>query len=151
VTQERDAQALSGGRRAALRWLTRGFLSLWGLGAAAVGLTFLRAPTSEKRPGEGVVRGGTLSSLPIGQARFVAHGAEPLFLVRASETEVIALSAICTHLRCTLNWDETNGRIVCPCHAGTFDRSGNVISGPAKRPLPQYRVEVRDDEIRVRT
>jgi cytochrome b6-f complex iron-sulfur subunit len=151
VDQERDAHALSGGRRTALKWLTRGFLSLWGLGAAAVGLTFLRAPTSEKRPGESVVRGGTLSSLPVGGARFVAHGAEPLFLVRASETEVIALSAICTHLRCTLRWDETNGRIVCPCHAGTFDRSGNVVSGPAKRPLPQHRVEVRDDEIRIRT
>ena len=149
--QERHEELRPGGRREALKWLTRGFLSLWGLGAAAVGLTFLRAPTSEKRPGEGVIRGGTLSSMPVGGARFLAHGSEPIFLVRAAETEVVAMSAVCTHLRCVLKWDDANARIVCPCHAGSFDRTGNVLSGPAKRPLPHYRVEVRDDEILVRT
>jgi hypothetical protein len=37
-------------RRTAVRWLMRGFLSLWGLGAAAVGMSFLKAPSSERRP-----------------------------------------------------------------------------------------------------
>ena len=143
--------AKGGARRAALRWLTRGFLSLWALGAAAVGVAFLRAPTTERRPGEGTVRGGSLSTLPVGGARFVPHGAEPFYVVRVSDTEVVALSAICTHLRCVLKWDDGSGRLLCPCHAASFDKTGNVLNGPAKRPLPTYRVELREDEILVRT
>lgn len=151
IKADRPEVVPSGGRRAALRWLTRGFLSLWALGAAAVGISFLKAPTSEKRPGEGILRGGTFSTLPVGGSRFLRHGADPIVLVRVSETEVLALSAICTHLRCVLKWDDDNGRLLCPCHAGSFDKTGNVLSGPATRPLPRYRAEIRDDEILVRS
>jgi cytochrome b6-f complex iron-sulfur subunit len=148
---DRPEGAPSPERRSLLGWLTKGFLSLWALGAAAVGLSFLRAPASEKRPGEGLLRAGPLSTLPVGGSRFIRHGSEPLYLVRASETEVLALSAICTHLRCVLKWDDADGRLLCPCHAGSFDRTGNVLSGPPTRPLPRYRTEIRDDEILVRT
>ena len=140
-----------GGRRTAILWLTRGFLSLWAVGATALGIGFLKAPSREKRPGEGLVEAGTLSSLPVGGSRFLRHGSRPLFVVRVSETEVVALSAICTHLHCVLKWDDADGRLLCPCHAGSFDRTGNVLAGPATRPLPQYRVEIRDDAIFVRT
>jgi cytochrome b6-f complex iron-sulfur subunit len=149
-TDQRES-GRSGGRRAAILWLTRGFLSLWAVGAAALGIGFLKAPSRERRPGEGHVDAGTLSSLPIGGSRFIRHGARPLFVVRVSETEVVALSAICTHLHCVLRWDDGGGRLLCPCHNGSFDRTGNVLAGPATRPLPQYRVEIRDDAIRVRT
>ena len=139
------------GRRTAMGWLIKSFLSLWALGGGVVGLSFLKAPSSEKRPGEGVVRAGALSTLPIGGSRFVRHGSEPIVLVRASEEEVLAMSAICTHLRCVLRWDAAAGHLLCPCHAGSFDGSGNVLSGPPTRPLPRYRTEIRDDEILVRT
>jgi Rieske Fe-S protein len=135
------------GRRAALQWLIRGFLSLWGLGAAGVGISFLRAPEADRRPSEGLVRCGPLSTLQVGSARFVRHGTQPLFVLRASETEVTALSAICTHLRCVLSFDAATGTILCPCHAGSFDRGGNVLSGPPSRALKQYQAEVRADEI----
>jgi cytochrome b6-f complex iron-sulfur subunit len=138
-------------RRSALRWLIGGFLSLWGLAAAGVGISFLKAPEAEKRPAEGVVKCGAFSSLPVGEVRFIRHGKEPLLVVRASETQVLALSAICTHLRCVLKWDGTTKTILCPCHAGAFDRSGNVLSGPPNRPLSQYPAEVRADEIIVHT
>jgi len=139
------------GRRSALRWLIGSFLSLWGLAAAGVGISFLKAPEAEKRPAEGAVKCGAFSSLPVGEVRFIRHGTEPLLVVRASETQVLALSAICTHLRCVLKWDSTTKTILCPCHAGSFDRSGNVFSGPPNRPLSQYPAEVRADEIIVHT
>jgi len=134
-------------RRSILEWMVRGFLSLWALGAAAVGISFLKAPHAEKRPSEGRVRCGTLSSLPVGSARFVRHGAGPLIVVRATESQIQAFSAICTHLRCVLEWDDSSQQIRCPCHAGAFDRRGNVLSGPPTRPLHEYDVEVRADEI----
>lgn len=134
-------------RRTVMRWLIRGFLSLWGLGAAAVGVSFLKAPETERRPSEGLVRCGPLSSLAPGEARLVRHGVAPLFVVRASETQVLALSATCTHLRCVLRWNQPTETFLCPCHAGSFDRDGNVLSGPPNRPLPQYPAEVRAGEI----
>lgn len=135
------------GRRTVLEWLIRGFLSLWGLGAAAVTISFLKAPGAEERPSEGRASCGSLSSLPVGSARFIRHGAGPLLVVRASTDQVQAFSAICTHLRCVLRWEEETRRIVCPCHGGAFDRRGNVLSGPPTRSLHQYPVEVRADEI----
>ncbi|HKY31094.1 MAG TPA: Rieske (2Fe-2S) protein [Candidatus Polarisedimenticolia bacterium] len=120
---------------------------MWGLAAAGVGLSFLRAPSAGHRPSEGTVRCGPFSTLAIGEGRFVPHGARPLFVVRASESEVLALSAVCTHLHCVLRWDPGSRTIQCPCHAGAFDRSGAVLSGPPSRPLPQLEADVRADEI----
>jgi cytochrome b6-f complex iron-sulfur subunit len=137
----------STGRRTFLGWLSRGFLSLWGLGAAAVGISFLKAPGAEERPSERMVRCGAFSSIPVGGARFVRHGAGPLLVVRVSESQVQAFSAICTHLRCVLEWDDGTRTILCPCHAGAFDRHGNVLAGPPTRPLREYAAEVRADEV----
>lgn len=144
---QRPTEWAGAGRRSAMRWLINGFLSLWGLGAAALGLSFLKAPPAERRPEEGQVSCGPIATLAVGEARFVRHGTEPLFVIRASETEVVALSAICTHLRCVLTWDNESGSIHCPCHAGLFDRTGNVLSGPPNRPLPRYPAEIRGGEI----
>ncbi len=138
-------------RRTALTWLIRGFLSLWGLGAAALGAAFLKAPSSERRPEEGLIRCGPLSALGVGDARLVRHGTQPLYVVRTSATEVIAISAVCTHMRCIIKWSQETRTFLCPCHAGAFDRNGTVLSGPPKRALPQYAAEVRADEIVVRT
>ncbi len=138
------------GRRSFLRWLMASFTSLWGLGAAAVVVSFLKAPGSEKRPRAGLIKCGTLSTLPVGAARFIRHGSSPILVIRASETQVQAFPAICTHLRCVLQWNEETETILCPCHAGSFDRSGNVLSGPPPRPLRRYSAEVRADEIIVR-
>lgn len=138
-------------RRGALIWLIRGFLSLWAFGAGVLGLSFLRAPSSEKRPGERQLRCGSFSTLAVGEARLVRAGVGPVFVVRVSDTQVAAVSAVCTHLRCMLKWDRDKGTIQCPCHDGSFDRTGNVLSGPPKKPLPQYAAEIRADEIIVHT
>ena len=147
TTERSDATGEPLERRRAVQWLIRGFLSLWGLGAAAVGAAFLKAPSPERRPEEGVVRCGSLSSLPVGDTRFVPHGTTPLFVVRSSSTEIGAVSAICTHLRCIIKWSRDTRRFVCPCHAGAFDADGNVLFGPPKSALRQYPAEVRADEI----
>jgi cytochrome b6-f complex iron-sulfur subunit len=47
-----------------------------------------------------------------------------------------ALSAVCTHLGCTVAADE--GGYACPCHGSTFDPEGRVRRGPAAWPLARY-------------
>ena len=139
------------GRRGALIWLGRGFLALWVPAVGAMVASFLKAPSSETRPGERQLNCGKLSSLGIGEARLVRHSDEPLFVVRLADAQVLAVSAICTHLRCVLKWKRESATFQCPCHDGAFDKAGNVLSGPPKKPLRQYAAEIRADEIIVHT
>jgi cytochrome b6-f complex iron-sulfur subunit len=95
------------------------------------------------------VRVGLLEDLPIGEARLVRHGVSPFFVVRTDAQRVIALSAVCTHVRCILQFDRERRGLACPCHDGRFDLSGNVLSGPPPRPLKTYEVAVRAGEVYV--
>jgi cytochrome b6-f complex iron-sulfur subunit len=56
------------------------------------------------------------------------------FVIRNGE-KLFALSAICTHRKCRLI-AEPNRSFYCKCHGSTFDPSGKVTLGPAKRDLP---------------
>ena len=49
---------------------------------------------------------------------------------------VYALSAVCTHLGCIARYKSDERVIACPCHGSRFDLEGNVVHGPAPRPLP---------------
>jgi cytochrome b6-f complex iron-sulfur subunit len=54
-------------------------------------------------------------------------------LRRQSETEVAAISLVCTHLGCTVNRVETGFQ--CPCHGSQYDSDGLVVGGPAPKTL----------------
>ena len=61
---------------------------------------------------------------------------------------ILAYSKICTHVGCPISLNErTTHHLLCPCHQSTFDLAdaGNVIFGPAGRPLPQLQLEVDDE------
>lgn len=65
-----------------------------------------------------------------------------LFLLRKGNS-FRAVSAVCTHLGCTVN--DTQKGFHCPCHGSVFDSSGAVISGPAPKTLPWYSVTLSRD------
>ncbi len=149
VTGSPDAAGAPDSRRRFLVNLSRVFLGLWGLGAIGVIGAYLRPRSRGDLVGERVVPAGPLEDLRIGEARLVRHGTTPFFIVRLDATRVIALSAVCTHLRCMLDYDRERKGLVCPCHAGRFDLAGNVLSGPPPRPLASYGVSMRAGEIYV--
>jgi rieske iron-sulfur protein len=72
-------------------------------------------------------------------------------LVRLSEdlpAGLVAYSAICTHLGCTVLPKLTDqGYILCPCHGSMFDpaRDADVVHGPANRPLPALPLTLSSD------
>ncbi|OGF14874.1 MAG: hypothetical protein A2W00_05865 [Candidatus Eisenbacteria bacterium RBG_16_71_46] len=134
-------------RRGFLTWLTRAFLGLWGLGAAGVIGAYVKAPERGERIAQRLVRVGLLDDLRIGEGRLVRHGITPFFVVRLDQSRIVALSAVCTHVRCILGFDRERRILVCPCHDGRFDLAGNVISGPPPRALPSYTVSVRAGEV----
>lgn len=69
-----------------------------------------------------------------------------IFLVNQGNI-VIALSGVCSHLGCLVNFNRLKGVFICPCHGGTYDISGKVISGPPNRPLKQMPLEIRDGKV----
>jgi cytochrome b6-f complex iron-sulfur subunit len=57
-----------------------------------------------------------------------------------------ALSRKCTHLGCKLHYSETKDILECPCHQSRFHAStGDVVKGPAKKPLRVFPVEKREN------
>lgn len=61
--------------------------------------------------------------------------------VYRSKGELIALSPICTHLGCTVSFDEERESFACPCHGGLYDKEGNVIGGPPPKPLKRHKIK----------
>ena len=73
--------------------------------------------------------------VPPGGAKFFEYAGSTAVLVRKEGGELVALSAVCTHLGCIVQWDKEKKSFLCPCHAGLYTPEGAVISGPPPRPL----------------
>jgi Rieske Fe-S protein len=80
-------------------------------------------------------------------AKIFKFGSSPAVLINTQEGKLLAFSAVCTHLTCTVTYEADTGTLYCPCHNGRFDLSGSVISGPPPRPLEAYDVEVVGQDI----
>lgn len=52
----------------------------------------------------------------------------------------VALSDICTHQGCSVNYSKSGNDFVCPCHGGIYNMSGTVIAGPPPSALKKYNV-----------
>ena len=74
--------------------------------------------------------------------KIVRFGADPVIVVRVSETDYRAFSATCTHLDCIVEYHKGQQRIWCNCHNGQYDLTGRNVAGPPPRPLTAYRVHL---------
>ncbi len=117
----------------------RDFFTQVGLGACAVaaagsGLVTLdyMKPKVLFEPSMSFVAGTPLDFAD-GVVRF---NKEKKAYVIGTSSGVYALSAVCTHLGCITRYKSDERAIACPCHGSRFDVEGNVIHGPAPRPLP---------------
>jgi Rieske Fe-S protein len=73
-----------------------------------------------------------------------SHFRDRGFFIVREQDKLFALSAICTHRRCKLV-SEADHSFYCKCHGSTFDPSGKVTSGPARRSLPVYAIASNDE------
>jgi len=82
--------------------------------------------------------------------RIVAAGGKPVLLFRTAGGELKALTAICTHLACTVQYRPDRSDIWCACHNGVYSTAGANVSGPPPRALTALQVNVRGDKVIVR-
>lgn len=86
-------------------------------------------------------------SLPPNSGQIFKFGSRPGILIRTPSGELRAFSAICTHLGCVVQYRPDFAHIWCACHNWHYDLNGINIQGPPPRPLEQYEVNVRGDQI----
>jgi len=108
------------------------------------GLTYLfTMPRFKEGEFGGVYTVGSVSELP-------PTGSAPLNLPKVklwlsnTDNGVMALYKVCTHLGCLYNWNNQEGKFICPCHGSQFQANGTYIQGPAPRSLDRFAVQAID-------
>jgi Rieske Fe-S protein len=74
--------------------------------------------------------------------KIIRFGAEPVIVIRVSDTDFRAFSATCTHLACIVEFQKKQKRIWCNCHGGEYDLTGRNIGGPPPKPLTPFKVDL---------
>jgi len=81
--------------------------------------------------------GKSLRSVPRGSGRVLDLNGQSVAVYRDERGKVTQKSATCTHMGCLVDWNEAERTWDCPCHGSRFTPQGDVISGPAEKPLPE--------------
>jgi cytochrome b6-f complex iron-sulfur subunit len=116
------------------------------IGAAAVvvgelifGTLAFLWPRRKGPKAEAVFIAGKVTDFKVGEV--TPFRKERAFILR-TEGGFLAISAICTHLHCIVNWNEVLKKFECPCHGAKFNQNGEVLEGPPPRPLDLYKLQV---------
>ncbi len=77
-----------------------------------------------------------------------ATARKPVLVLRLEHDQVRVLSLRCTHLGCTVRWDNAAQELSCPCHGSRFDDRGTPTKGPAKQGLSVFPSELEGSTLR---
>lgn len=72
-----------------------------------------------------------------------------VWVIKSSSTEAKVFSPLCTHLSCHYGWNPNERVFACPCHGSVFNPNGEVIAGPAPRPLDTLPYKIQNGELYV--
>lgn len=90
-----------------------------------------------------LVAQGSVSGTVKGQDLVVVRDA-------SNPNAVLAVSPVCTHAGCTVDWERAQELFICPCHGGRFNPDGTVAGGPPPRPLTTFAAKVEGDQVMVK-
>jgi cytochrome b6-f complex iron-sulfur subunit len=146
IMEEKDKKveptALPVSRRYFLEIVGTGALGVVAAGSAVLTAQYLSPNVLHEPPLK--FNAGLVEDFPLDSVTLIVD--QKSYVIRAKEGYLYAMSAVCTHLGCITGWKSEEGVIACPCHGSRFDRQGNVIGGPAPRPLPRYLISLEERE-----
>ena len=138
-----------------LEYSRRGFLKSLGVFGVLVGFVALLssiklpvsgATTTTTTASQGGLPAGAIarkSSLAVGSPVYFDYpSGYPNMLVLQADGSLLALSMLCTHVCCTLQYVPALKELGCPCHGSIFSSTGKVVQGPAGLDLPQVTLRV---------
>ncbi len=133
-------------RREFLKYILGGALLAW-IGSVVYPILSYLKPPKQGEVEVSSVKVGKLSDIAKDSGTIVRFGSKPVILIRTAADQLVAYSAVCTHLDCTVQYRKDFGVIWCACHNGKYDLTGRNISGPPPRPLDEFRVVVQGGEV----
>lgn len=107
------------------------------------------------------VQVGDIASLTTGQMHQTAYSLRHkdawrtveekglLYIFSEDGATYTVLSAVCTHLGCNVHWEAESDEFSCPCHDASFNRVGEVLSGPPRRALTLLEAKIEDGHLLV--
>lgn len=81
------------------------------------------------------VEAKSVDEVPLEQGAIVKAGGRKMAVYRELNGECVRLSPVCTHLGCDVRWNTAEKSWDCPCHGSRFAPTGEVLNGPAVKPL----------------
>ncbi len=156
--KETAQSRLKQNRRSFYKAIISGLGSVMGMALGLPAAVYLLVADDSKTKGN-FVEAGSVAQLTTGKPREVSFERTRVdgwrrfqekaiaWVVRTNQDTVVAYAPQCTHLGCAYHWDESCDQFVCPCHDSRFSIDGNVLSGPAARPLDRYPVRVENSKL----
>ena len=117
------------------------------LGAIVYPIIRFMSPPQVIESTESSVVAAKLNEVPLNSGKIFKFGSKPGILVRTDSGELKAFSAVCTHLDCIVQYQPETKHIWCACHNGHYNLNGKNVGGPPPRPLEEFKVNTRGDEI----
>lgn len=97
----------------------------------------------------GVITVGLVDDFPLNSVTPITQGR--FYLSRLGDGGFLAIYQRCTHLGCTVPWDQAKQKFVCPCHSAEYDDTGEMLSPPAPRSLDLFAITIEDNHVLVDT
>src|ERR1035437_4301007 len=147
--QQKDSGKGSLNRRKFVLAAGNGAIAIAALGSIGVTLDYLSPKVLLELPRRFII--GMLATMQPNSVTFDAE--HRLIVFRDKQGYFYALSAVCTHLGCIVEWKDTGipghpeGVIACPCHGSIFNKTGDVIRGPAPRSLDRFKLYLEDNKV----
>ena len=150
-------------RRSVLKILGGALMTALGAVLAIPSALFYTGPARMKREADGSIDVGALEQLPEGRPVRVPVVAKRRLDAWTAFTDVTlgaawllregaavrALSTVCPHAGCSVDWDAKKSCFECPCHGSVFSAAGDKLDGPAPRGMDPLEVDVKEGRVLV--
>jgi len=136
-------------RRAFLKkvWKGLGILASVEFAAVFFGFLFSGKDDTEQSTSKQIFEAGNVNIFQPNTVTAFRGGR--FYLARLEDGGFIALSLRCTHLGCSINWEESKKSFVCPCHSSSFSIDGDVLNPPAPKALDYFPVKIENGIVKV--
>lgn len=93
------------------------------------------------------LKAGKIDEFEKNSYKILKYGRKPVILIRDENATFHALAATCTHLDCIVSYSSNKKIVLCACHNGVYDLKGRNVSGPPPKPLEEFKVTIKDQEV----
>lgn len=84
------------------------------------------------------IRDYQLNNIKINSGKVIKYKGTNVLVYRESKNKYIMLKNKCTHMGCSLIWNDIDKLWESKCHGSIFDKYGKVLYGPATKDLEKF-------------